>query len=118
MRVALTRSAHQGTKDMKGVNNPFRAFFVGIALCRAFCLTSAWLAFTWQSPALAADLERLRGWGLETYNEINRTLRVPGTQLFAETASLGGAQSGGRAGRAFVWPASTQFRVFNTLAQI
>jgi glycosyl hydrolase family 76 len=38
--------------------------------------------------------------------------------LFAETASLNGALSGGFNGRAFVWPASTQFRVFNTLAQI
>jgi len=64
------------------------------------------------------DLPRLRTWGLETSNEIDRTLRVPGTSLFAETASLSGTQSGGFNGRAFVWPASTQFRVFNTLTQI
>jgi hypothetical protein len=70
-------------------------------------------------PARAqVDLARLRTWGLETYNEIDRTLRVPGTALFAETASLSGTQSGGFNGRAYVWPASTQFRVFNTLAQI
>ncbi len=78
----------------------------------------AFAVSAWQTSASAADLARLRTWGLETYNEIDRTLRVSGTQLFAETASLSGAQSGGRAGRAFVWPASTQFRVFNTLAQI
>ena len=60
----------------------------------------------------------LRTWGLETYRETDRTLRIPGSQLFAETASLSGALSGGFNGRAFVWPASTQFRVFNTLAQI
>jgi predicted alpha-1,6-mannanase (GH76 family) len=64
------------------------------------------------------DLARLRAWGLETYSETDRTLRVPGTQLFAETASLSGARSGGFNGRAFVWPAATEFRVFNTLAEI
>ena len=64
------------------------------------------------------DLARLRNWGLETYNEIDRALRVPATSLFAETASLNGAQSGGFNGRAYVWPVSTQFRVLNTLAQI
>jgi hypothetical protein len=70
-------------------------------------------------PARAqVDLARLRTWGLETYNETDRTLRVSGTRLFAETASLNGSQSGGLNGRAFVWPAATQFRVFNTLAQI
>ena len=60
----------------------------------------------------------LRSWGLETYNETDATLRVSGTQLFAETASLGGTQSGGFNNRAYVWPMSTQFRVFNTLTQI
>jgi uncharacterized protein YyaL (SSP411 family) len=58
-----------------------------------------------------------REWGLDVYDEINETLRVPGTNLFAETASLSGAQSGGINGRAFVWPASTQFRVFNSLVE-
>jgi hypothetical protein len=72
----------------------------------------------WQSPAVAADLQRLQTWGLETNGEIDRTLRVAGTRLYAETASLSGVQSGGLNGRAFVWPASTQFRVLNTLAQL
>jgi hypothetical protein len=71
------------------------------------------------SPARAqVDFATLQGWGLEVYGEIDQTLRVPGTRLFAETASLSGAQSGGSNGRAFVWPASTQFRVFNSLVQI
>ena len=64
------------------------------------------------------DLARLRTWGLETYNETDRTLRVPGIRLFAETASVNGTQSGGFNGRAYVWPVSTQFRVFNALVQI
>jgi hypothetical protein len=55
---------------------------------------------------------------LETYNETDRTLRVPGSALYAETASVGGSQFGGFNGRAYVWPASTQFRVLNTLAQV
>lgn len=71
------------------------------------------------SPARAqADPNLLQSWGLETYNEIESTLRVPGTRLFAETAWLDGSQSGGFNGRAYVWPVSTQFRVYNTLTQI
>ena len=64
------------------------------------------------------NLGQLRTWGLETYGQIDSTLRVSGSQLFAETASLGGGQSGGFNGRAFVWPEATQFRVFDALAKI
>jgi hypothetical protein len=81
-------------------------------LCLLFACGAA------SSAPAQVDLARLRTWGLETYNEIDRTLRVPGTQLFVETASLSGMQFGGFNDRAYVWPASTQFRVFNTLAQI
>lgn len=68
--------------------------------------------------SLLADAVVLRNWGIETYTETQRTLRVPGTNLFAETASLNGTISGGLNGRAFVWPEATQFRVLNTLTQI
>src|SRR4051812_7139997 len=71
------------------------------------------------TPAAAqVNFAQLRAWGLETYNEIDRTLLVPGTHLYAETASLAGTQSGGSNGRAYVWPASTQLRVLNTLTQL
>src|SRR3954467_4017770 len=71
------------------------------------------------SPARAqVNFAQLRTWGLETYNEVNHSLHVPGTQLFAETASISGAQSGGFNNRAYVWPESTQFRVLNTLTQL
>jgi hypothetical protein len=71
------------------------------------------------SPARAqVDLVSLQNWGLEVFEEIDRTLQIPGTRLFAETASLSGVHSGGFNARAFVWPADTQFRVFNTLTQI
>ena len=71
------------------------------------------------SPAHAqVNFAQLRTWGLETYNEIDRSLRVTGTKLFAETASVSGAQSGGFNNRAYVWPESTQFRVFNSLTQL
>jgi hypothetical protein len=85
-----------------------RALFAAVVACGAAAA----------GARAQVDLGRLRTWGLETYNETDRTLRVPGTGLFAETASLGGVQSGGFNGRAYVWPASTQFRVFNTLAQL
>ena len=70
------------------------------------------------SAQAQVNLGQLRGWGLETYGQIDTTLRVSGTQLFAETASLGGAHSGGFNNRAFVWPEATQFRVFDALAKI
>jgi hypothetical protein len=64
------------------------------------------------------DHTTLQNLGLEVQQEIERSLRVPNTQLYAETASLQGTQSGGINGRAFVWPASTQFRILNSLVQI
>lgn len=71
------------------------------------------------SPAEAlVDRAKLQGWGEQTYSEIDRTLRVSGTLLYAESASLSGTQSGGFNNRAFVWPVSTQFRVLNSLTQL
>jgi hypothetical protein len=84
-----------------------------------YVLSALLLILLQPSPAWAqVDLSRLRAWGLETYDEIDHTLRVPGTQLFAETASLSGAQSGGFNGLSYVWPAATQFRVFDALARV
>src|ERR1044072_2631942 len=70
------------------------------------------------SARAQVNLSQLRSWGLETYGQIDSTLRVSGTQLYAETASLGGGHSGGFNNRAFVWPEETQFRVFDALAKI
>ena len=83
-------------------------------------LLSLLLAFADVSPEAHAqvDFARLRTWGLETYNETDRTLRVPGTRLFAETSSVYGTQYGGFNDRAYVWPIGVQFRVFNALTQI
>ncbi|MEA2709662.1 MAG: hypothetical protein QOF78_2263 [Phycisphaerales bacterium] len=64
------------------------------------------------------DNSALRNWGMETYNEIERTLRVPGTALYAERANLDGTRSGGAYGRSYVWADATQFRVLNTLTRI
>jgi hypothetical protein len=63
---------------------------------------------------------RMKDWGLEVAQEIDRTLRLSTSNtpnLYAETANLNGTTSGGFNGRAFVWPASTQFRVLNLLAR-
>jgi hypothetical protein len=69
--------------------------------------------------AALIDRQQLINWGLETYGETLRTLRVPGTTMqFAESANLSGTQSGGVGGRAFVWPMSAQFRVQNSLARL
>ena len=67
--------------------------------------------------SLFADPVDLRNWGMETYTETQRTLRIPGTNLFGETASLDGGISGGLNGRAYVWPEATQFRALNSLTQ-
>ncbi|MCA9242103.1 MAG: hypothetical protein KDA37_17955, partial [Planctomycetales bacterium] len=69
------------------------------------------------SPARALSVDTLLDWGLEVRGEIESSLRVPGTALYAESASLSGARFGGINGRSFVWPASTQFRVLNSLVQ-
>jgi hypothetical protein len=104
---------------MEDLNDDPRPLLTRFVTPRALRLAAlAFAALAWQSLGVAADLQRLQTWGLETNGEINGTLRVPGTRLYAETASLSGVQSGGFNGRAFVWPASTQFRVLNTLAQI
>jgi hypothetical protein len=62
--------------------------------------------------------QELIDWGLEVFEETTETLQRAGSNLFAETASLNGNQSGGSGGFAFVWPLSTQFRVQNSLARI
>src|SRR5687768_2125292 len=90
---------------------------------RGVSFSCAWVAavVAWGAAAATAraqvDLARLRTWGMETYSETDRTLRVPDAALFAETARLDGMQYGGFNSRAYVWPVSTQFRVFNTLTQ-
>src|SRR4029079_18170403 len=76
------------------------------------------LAFADVSPEAHAkvDFARLRTWGQETYNEIDRTLRVPGTRLFAETNSVYGTQYGGFNDRAYLLHNSVPVRVFNSLS--
>jgi hypothetical protein len=62
--------------------------------------------------------QTLIDWGLEVYGLAVDELKVPGSALFAETASLSGTRSGGAGGFAYVWPASIQFRVLNSLTQL
>src|SRR5688572_8500612 len=57
-------------------------------------------------------------WGLDGYARTKSSLQVPGSRLFAETASLNGQRSGGDSGFAYVWPLSTQFRVQNALTRL
>ncbi len=66
----------------------------------------------------AVDYDAQLSRGLETFGQIEATLRVPGTALYAETVNLSGVRSGGINGRAFVWPAATQFRVLNSLVEV
>ena len=62
--------------------------------------------------------QELIDWGLDAYVQTAASLQVPGSSLFAETASLSGQRSGGNGGFAYVWPLSTQFRVQNSLAKL
>ena len=65
----------------------------------------------------AAD-PTLLGWGQNVYAKINASLKVPGSNLYSETASTSGTRSGGDSGFAYVWPESEMFRVLNDLATI
>ncbi len=60
----------------------------------------------------------LQAWGQNVYQKINESLRVPGSNLYAEAASLDGDRYGGDGGFAYVWPVATQFRVLNALVRI
>ncbi|GEM_PF-2186729 len=60
----------------------------------------------------------LQAWGQNVYQKINESLRVPGSNLYAEAASLSGDRYGGDGGFAYVWPVATQFRVLNALVRI
>jgi Glycosyl hydrolase family 76 len=57
-------------------------------------------------------------WGSDAYAKTTASLQVPGSRLFAETASLSGQRSGGNGGFAYVWPLSTQFRVQTVLSTL
>ena len=71
-------------------------------------------------PAVAQSVnQQLLSYGLDTYNKTTASLLVPnGNGLFAETASLNGTQSGGDSGFSYVWPASTQMRVYDALVRL
>lgn len=56
--------------------------------------------------------------GIAAYQQINSSLGVPGTALYAESASLSGSQSGGSDGTAYAWPLSTMLRVDDSLAML
>lgn len=60
----------------------------------------------------------LQAYGASVYQTIENSLRVPGSSLYAEAASLTGGRYGGDSGFAYVWPAATQFRVLNALVRI
>ncbi|GEM_PF-6997196 len=119
-RSAPTRAALE-LRRRNGLSGRMRAIRrdrqASVTRMAFMCILLA-IGFVAELAKAQAPPSTLRGWGLETYNETDATLRVSGTQLFAETASLGGTQSGGFNNRAYVWPMSTQFRVFNTLTQI
>ena len=90
---------------------------------RAWLLAPAAMAAVALHPAApvvgqtTVDLTPFLGYGMEVAAEIDATLGVSGTALYAEGANLSGNQFGGSGGRAFVWPLSAQFRVLNSLAQ-
>ena len=63
------------------------------------------------------DKEQFAESGLAVYNRIDNELKRPNSNLYAESVSLSGVQSGGSGGFAFVWPAGIQFRVLNALVR-
>lgn len=84
------------------------------------CVSLAVLLSAFAGPAEAAVTpQQLVTWGESTYGTAAASLLVPGGNgLFAETASLNGTRSGGDSGFSYVWPASTQMRVYDALVRI
>jgi hypothetical protein len=80
-----------------------------------FC---AGLALTDPARAATVTHQQLIDWGINVYQKIVASLKVPGTNVFSETTSLSGARSGGDSGFSYVWPVSAQFRVENALARL
>lgn len=88
----------------------------GLTVGRRTCL----LLFSVVSCPLAARAAdpTLLAWGQNVHQQIESSLRVPGSSLYAEAAALDGGRYGGDSGFAYVWPAATQFRVLNSLVQV
>jgi hypothetical protein len=80
-----------------------------------FC---AGLALTDPARAATVTHSQLIDWGVNVYQKTVASLKVAGTSLFSETASLSGTRSGGDSGFSYVWPVSAQFRVENALARL
>lgn len=63
------------------------------------------------------DVTHLLDYGLDVAAEIDATLGVPRSALYAEGANLGGDHIGGAGGYGFAWSLSAQFRVLNSLTR-
>jgi hypothetical protein len=72
-------------------------------------------ALGYRSPDRPAD-PTLLAWGQNVYQKTVASLKVPGSNLFSETANINGTRSGGDSGFAYVWPEATMFRVLGDLA--
>jgi hypothetical protein len=66
----------------------------------------------------AVTHQQLIDWGTNVYQKTVASLKVSGSSLFSETATLSGARFGGDSGFSYVWPVSAQFRVENALARV
>ena len=54
---------------------------------------------------------------MAVHNRIENELKRPNSNLFSESVSSSGVQSGGSGGFAYVWPAGIQFRALNALVR-
>jgi hypothetical protein len=86
--------------------------------CRsALTAIAAALALAPNSSPAQTTTQDLLAWGLDAHAKTVASLKVPGSNLFAETAHLDGTRTGGNGGFAYVWPLSTQFRVQTALVR-
>jgi len=88
------------------------------AILQRACVTAIMVAICASGARAQVTPQDLIDWGLDVYAETAASLQVPGSRLFAESASLSGQQFGGNSGFAYVWPLSTQFRVQNSLSRL
>jgi uncharacterized protein YyaL (SSP411 family) len=81
----------------------------------AWIVLLAWTTVAGASAAVTR--QQLVTWGTEVYQDTVLSLKVPGSSLFAESATAT-SRFGGNGGFAYVWPLSAQFRVLDSLTRL
>jgi uncharacterized protein YyaL (SSP411 family) len=94
-----------------------------ILVCQVVLSGALFLAFAaaWARPTVAApEVEKgvFARWGAEALTEIEKDLRLPESDLYAEYGTPDGKRGSDYGGPAFVWPAGFQLRTLAAAAKV